>query len=189
MKKIIVVGGGAGGASFAARMRRLDEGAEIVVYDKGEYVSFANCGLPYYIGDAIKERDDLLIQTPERFRQRFNIDVRVRSEVLAVDGAGKRITVRSDDGNALEEAFDYLLLAPGSMPVRPPIAGIDSPHVYTLRTIPDTDRIRAVVDKGAIRGAVVIGGGFIGLEMAENLRRRGLDVTDGRDARPGFHAG
>jgi NADPH-dependent 2,4-dienoyl-CoA reductase/sulfur reductase-like enzyme/peroxiredoxin family protein/rhodanese-related sulfurtransferase/TusA-related sulfurtransferase len=176
MKKIVVVGGVAGGASFAARMRRLDESAQIVIFDKGDYISFANCGLPYYIGQAIKNRDNLIIQTPQKFRDRFNIDVRVRSEVVSVDPAAKKVTVRFGD-KTYDEPFDFLLLSPGCTPVRPPLPGIDSPIVHTLRTIPDTDKIKAMVDKGDARRAVVIGGGFIGLEMAENLRRRGLDVT------------
>jgi NADPH-dependent 2,4-dienoyl-CoA reductase/sulfur reductase-like enzyme/peroxiredoxin family protein/rhodanese-related sulfurtransferase/TusA-related sulfurtransferase len=176
MKKIVVVGGVAGGASFAARMRRLDEKADIVILDKGYYVSFANCGLPYYIGETIKDRDNLIIQTPQKFHDRFNIDVHVRSEVLSVDPAGKKVTVRSGD-KTIDEPFDYLLLSPGCTPVRPPIPGIDSPRVHTLRTIPDTDAIKALVDKGNAHRAVVIGGGFIGLEMAENLRQRGLEVS------------
>jgi NADPH-dependent 2,4-dienoyl-CoA reductase/sulfur reductase-like enzyme/peroxiredoxin family protein/rhodanese-related sulfurtransferase/TusA-related sulfurtransferase len=175
MKKILVVGGVAGGASFAARMRRLDESAEIIVFDKGDYISFANCGLPYHIGDAIKNRDDLIIQTPEKFRSRFAIDVRIRSEVTAIDTAARTITVRAD--RTYTQSYDYLLLAPGCAPVRPPIKGLDNPLVHTLRTIPDTDRIRAIIDRQQTRQAVVIGGGFIGLEMAENLRRRGLEVT------------
>ena len=176
MKRIIVVGGGAGGASFAARMRRLDETAVMTLFDKGDFISFANCGLPYYIGNTIKERDNLLIQTPLGFKKRFNIDVKIRTEVKSIDGRRKKIVVQSE-GNSREESFDYLLLAPGVMPVRPKIRGIESPHVHTLRTIPDTDRIRALVDTGTVKSAVVIGGGFIGLEMAENFRQRGIEVT------------
>jgi NADPH-dependent 2,4-dienoyl-CoA reductase/sulfur reductase-like enzyme/rhodanese-related sulfurtransferase len=176
MKKILVVGGVAGGASFAARMRRLDESARITVFDKGDYVSFANCGLPYFIGDTIKERENLIIQTPQKFKQRFNIDIRVQTEVIGVDTNEKTIRVRDEKGTT-KEPYDVLLLAPGCTPVRPPIPGIDSPVVHTLRTIPDTDRIKQLVDKGNARRAVVIGGGFIGLEMAESLRQRGLEVT------------
>jgi NADPH-dependent 2,4-dienoyl-CoA reductase/sulfur reductase-like enzyme/rhodanese-related sulfurtransferase len=176
MKNIAIVGGVAGGASFAARMRRLDESAKITMFDKGEYISFANCGLPYFIGETIKDRDNLIIQTPRKFYDRFNIDVRVRSEVIAVQAKDKTVMVRSADATH-QESFDYLMLSPGCAPVRPPIPGIDSPIVHTLRTIPDTDRIKALVDRGNARSAVVIGGGFIGLEMAENLRKRGLDVT------------
>ena len=176
MKKIIIVGGVAAGASCAARMRRLDESANITVFEKGDYISFANCGLPYYIGETIKDRGDLIIQTPRSFSRRFAVDVRLRSEAIAVNAEDKTVTIRSGDGTH-EESFDYLMLAPGCAPVRPPIAGIDSPVVHTLRTIPDTDRIKGIVDKGDVRRAVVIGGGFIGLEMAENLRNRGVDVT------------
>jgi NADPH-dependent 2,4-dienoyl-CoA reductase/sulfur reductase-like enzyme/peroxiredoxin family protein/rhodanese-related sulfurtransferase/TusA-related sulfurtransferase len=176
MKKIFVVGGVAGGASFAARMRRLDETAQIVVIDKGNYISFANCGLPYFIGEIINNRDNLIIQTPEKFKTRFNIDVRTRSEAISVDTAARKVTVRTD-GSTSEEPYDYLVLSPGSTPVRPQIPGMDSPLVHTLRTIPDTDRIKSMVDKGDARRAVVVGGGFIGLEMAENLRQRGLEVT------------
>jgi NADPH-dependent 2,4-dienoyl-CoA reductase/sulfur reductase-like enzyme/peroxiredoxin family protein/rhodanese-related sulfurtransferase/TusA-related sulfurtransferase len=176
MKRIIVVGGGAGGASFAARMRRLDESATITMFEKGDFISYANCGLPYYIGDTIRERSNLLIQTPRGFKQRFDVDVHVRSAVTGIDTGRKTITVFSE-GNSGEVPYDYLLLAPGSMPLRPKIRGIESPLVHTLRTIPDTDRIRSLVDKGSVKSAVVIGGGFIGLEMAENLRQRGIEVT------------
>lgn len=176
MKKILIVGGVAGGASFAARMRRLDETAQVIMFDKGDYISFANCGLPYYIGDTIKERDNLIIQTPERFKARFGIDVRVGSEVTAVSTAEKKVTVKTD-GKTYEESYDYLLLAPGCTPIRPPLPGINSKRVHTLRTIPDTDKIRTIVDRGNVKSAVVVGGGFIGLEMAESLRHRGIEVT------------
>jgi len=176
MKKILVVGGVAGGASFAARMRRLDEAAAIVVIDKGDYISFANCGLPYFIGETINNRENLIIQTPETFKTRFNIDVRIRSEAICADTVARKVTIRTN-GTTYEEPYDYLVLAPGSTPIRPQLPGIDSPLVHTLRTIPDTDRIKAMVDKGDTRSAVVIGGGFIGLEMAENLKKRGLAVT------------
>ena len=176
MKKIIVIGGVAGGASFSARMRRLDESAQIVMFDKGEYISFANCGLPYYIGDAIKNRGDLFLQTPQRFNARFRVDVRTKSEVTAVDTAAKQVTVTTPD-RVYTESYDYLLLAPGCKPVLPSLPGIGSPLVHTLRTIPDADLIRAMLDNCDGREAVVIGGGFIGLEMAEALHRRGLDVT------------
>lgn len=175
-KRILVVGGVAGGASFAARMRRLDEKAPITIFDKGEHISFANCGLPYHIGDTIKNRDDLIIQTPEKFLRRYNVDVRVRTEVTAVDPERKVVEVVSG-GRTREESYDYLVLSPGSAPVRPPIPGIDHPRVMTLRTIGDMDRIRALVDERRAERAVVVGGGFIGLEMAENLRHRGSEVT------------
>jgi NADPH-dependent 2,4-dienoyl-CoA reductase/sulfur reductase-like enzyme/rhodanese-related sulfurtransferase len=175
MKKILVVGGVAGGASFAARMRRLDEAATIVVIDKGDYISFANCGLPYFIGGTINNRDDLIIQTPQKFKTRFNIEVRIRSEAVSVDTAAKKVSIRAP-GTTYDEPYDYLVLSPGNTPLRPQV-GIDNPLVHTLRTIPDTDRIKAMVDEGDMRSAVVIGGGFIGLEMAENLKKRGLEVT------------
>ncbi len=175
-KKIIIVGGVAGGASFAARMRRLDESAEIVMFEKGPYVSFANCGLPYHIGETIQEREKLIVQSPEGFRDRFNIEVRTESEVLTVDAQKKIVTVKSGD-QTYEEPYDKLLLSPGASPLRPPIPGIDNSKIHTLRTIPDMDAIKAEVDNGSVSRAVVIGGGFIGLEMAENLRHRGIEVT------------
>ncbi len=176
MKKILVVGGVAGGASFAARMRRLDEKAQIIMFEKGEYISFANCGLPYHIGETIKERETLLIQTPDQFTTRFKVDVRIKSEVTAIDTVLKKVTVKSGE-NQYEESYDYLVLSPGAAPVRPPVAGINSSKVYTLRTLPDMDCIKKEVDSGKINKAAVIGGGFIGLEMAENLKLRGLQVV------------
>jgi NADPH-dependent 2,4-dienoyl-CoA reductase/sulfur reductase-like enzyme/rhodanese-related sulfurtransferase len=175
-KKILIVGGVAGGASCAARMRRLDETAEIIMFEKGAYISFANCGLPYYIGGTIKDRDDLIIQTPQKFKDRFNIDVRVNAEVTAIHPAEKTIEVRTNATTTVEH-YDALVLSPGTFPVKPPLPGIDSPIVFTLRSIPDTDRINEHINKKLPHRAVVIGGGFIGLEMAENLRHRGLEVT------------
>ena len=166
----------AGGASCAARMRRLDESAEIIMFEKGEYISFANCGLPYYIGDTIKDRENLIIQTPEKFKERFNVDVRTNSEVTSINPADKTITVRAGESDYTER-YDALVLSPGTSPIRPPLRGIDSPIVFTLGIYPDTDHIRAYVDSKQARRAVVIGGGFIGLEMAEILRHRGLEVT------------
>jgi NADPH-dependent 2,4-dienoyl-CoA reductase/sulfur reductase-like enzyme/peroxiredoxin family protein/TusA-related sulfurtransferase/rhodanese-related sulfurtransferase len=174
--KILIVGGVAGGASCAARMRRLDESAEIIMFEKGEYISFANCGLPYYIGDTIKDRENLIIQTPQKFKARFNVDVRIHAEVISINHAEKTVTVRTGE-STYSERYDSLVLSPGTAPIRPLVRGIDSPIVFSLRTIPDTDRIRSYVDKKQTNRAVVIGGGFIGLEMAENLRHRGLDVT------------
>jgi NADPH-dependent 2,4-dienoyl-CoA reductase/sulfur reductase-like enzyme/peroxiredoxin family protein/rhodanese-related sulfurtransferase/TusA-related sulfurtransferase len=176
MKKILVVGGVAGGASFCARMRRLDENAQVIMFEKGEYISFANCGLPYHVGDTIKERDNLIIQTPERFNARFNIDIRTKSEVVAINTGKKTVTVRTDNSN-YEESYDYLVLSPGAEPLRPPIPGIDNKKILTLRNIPDMDRIKLIVDKEKIKSAAVIGGGFIGLEMAENLRHKGIEVS------------
>ncbi|MGG6311079.1 FAD-dependent oxidoreductase [Paenibacillus macerans] len=176
-KKVLIVGGVAGGASAAARLRRLDEDAHIVMFERDPYISFANCGLPYYIGDSIKERSKLLVQTPEAMHQRFNIDVRTESEVIGLDASSKTVRVRSKERGEYTESYDALILSPGAKPIRPNLPGIESSRIHTLRNIPDTDRIkRRVVDEGAAT-AVVIGGGFIGVEMAENLRELGLDVT------------
>jgi len=177
MKKILVVGGVAGGATAAVRIRRLDENAEIIMFERDEYISFANCGLPYYIGDVIKERDKLLVQTPESMKARFNIDVRINSEVTSIDTIKKVVTVKSKTKGTYEESYDYLVLSPGAKSKKTDIEGISSKRVFTLRNIPDTDNIKAYVDKKDINSVVVIGGGYIGVEMAENLRERGLKVT------------
>ncbi len=178
MAKHLIIGGVAAGMSAAARLRRLDEDAEIVVLERGDYVSYANCGLPYYVGNEISQRDDLLLQTPASFKRRFNVDVRVRNEAVAVDPAGKAVTVRNTlSGESTEERYDTLLLAPGGSPFRPPLRGIDHPAIHTLWTIPDTDKIKGMVDCGSVSRAVIVGGGFIGLEMAENLHMRGVKVT------------
>ncbi len=176
-KKVLIVGGVAGGASAAARLRRLDEKAEIIMFERDEYISFANCGLPYYIGESIKERSKLLVQTPEAMKARFNIDVRNNSEVVKVDSGKKTVTVNSKLKGVYEESFDYLILSPGAKALRPNIPGINSDKIFTLRNIPDTDKIKAYVDKKGIESAIVIGGGFVGVEMAENLRDRGLNVS------------
>ncbi|MDF2541464.1 MAG: NAD(FAD)-dependent dehydrogenase [Herbinix sp.] len=176
-KKVLIVGGVAGGASTAARLRRLDENADIIMFERDEYISFANCGLPYYIGDNIKERDKLLVQTPEAMNARFRIDVRNNSEVIKVDTANKRVTVNSKAKGIYEESYDYLVLSPGAKAIRPTISGIQSNRIFTLRNIPDTDRIKAYVDKEGVKSAIVIGGGFIGVEMAENLKEKGMQVT------------
>lgn len=174
--KLVVVGGVAAGMSCAARVRRLDENAQIVVFERGEHVSFANCGLPYHVGGAIKERDRLLLQTPESLRRMLNLDVRVGVEVLTIDRAAKTVRVREkSDGREYDEPYEKLVLAPGAAPLRPALPGIDHALVFVLRNIADMDRIKAVVDKGA-KTAVVIGGGYIGVEMAENLKARGLEV-------------
>ncbi|MFO0796587.1 MAG: FAD-dependent oxidoreductase [Gemmataceae bacterium] len=175
--KLVIVGGVAGGASAAARARRLSENAEVVVFERGPDVSFANCGLPYYVGGEIATRDKLLVVTPDRLRERFRLDVRTRSSVEAIDRARKVVRVRDlASGREYEEGYDKLILAPGAAPVRPPIPGIDLPGVFTLRTLQDVDRIKARVDAGAAR-AVLLGGGFISLELAENLARRGVATT------------
>ncbi|WP_438834323.1 FAD-dependent oxidoreductase [Aeromonas oralensis] len=178
MKRILIVGGVAGGASAAARARRLSEEAEIVVFERGEFVSFANCGLPYHIGGDIPNRDALLLQTPQSFKRRFNVDVRVFHDVIEIDKAGKSLLVRNLlTGEERREAYDVLLLSPGAAPIRPPFPGIDSPGVRTLRNIPDMDRILAALAHDQPRHVTVVGGGFIGLEMMEALHQRKLDVT------------
>jgi CoA-disulfide reductase len=176
-KKVLIIGGVAGGASAAARLRRLDENAEIIMFERDEYISFANCGLPYYIGETIKERNKLLVQTPEAMKARFNIDVRNNSEVTNIDTKDKKVTVKSKTKGIYEESFDYLILSPGAKALKPNIPGINSNKIFTLRNIPDTDNIKAYVDKKGINSAIVIGGGYVGIEMAENLRERGLTVT------------
>jgi NADPH-dependent 2,4-dienoyl-CoA reductase/sulfur reductase-like enzyme/rhodanese-related sulfurtransferase len=177
-KRVLIVGGVAGGASCAARLRRLDETAEIHVFDRGPHVSFANCGLPYFVGDVIAEERKLLVASSELFRERFAIATHVRHEVRSIDRA--RRTIRVCDlsaGTEREEAYDALVLAPGAAPIRPPLPGIDLPGIFAVRTIPDSVRIRAWIAERAPRRALVVGGGFIGLEMAENLAHRGLAVT------------
>lgn len=178
MKKIVIVGGVAGGASAAARARRLSETAEIIVLERGEFVSFANCGLPYHISGEIETRDVLLLQTPDSFKQRFNVDVRVFNEVIAIDKDKKEVTVRRIlTGEVYQESYDKLLLSPGASPVKPPIPGINSNHVFSLRNIPDMDQIlsRLLIEKP--KHATVVGGGFIGLEMVEALHHLGINVT------------
>ncbi|MGL5379911.1 NAD(P)/FAD-dependent oxidoreductase, partial [Clostridium sp.] len=177
-KKVLIVGGVAGGASAAARLRRLNEDIEIIVFEKGEYISFANCGLPYYVGGSIKERDALLLQTPEKMKSRFNIDVRIKSEVIKIDTDRKVVKVNAwGDGDEYEESYDYLVLSPGAKPIKPNLQGIDSKKIFSVRNVPDIDKVKAYVDYEGAKSAVVIGGGFIGIEMAENLKERGLDVT------------
>jgi len=175
-KKVLIVGGVAGGASCAARLRRLDESAEIILFERGEYISYANCGLPYHIGDVIKSRSALLLQTPEQMHGRFNVDVRTGNEVVSVDREAKTVNVKRG-GEVYTERYDTLVLATGSTPLKPRIPGIDSPRITTLWTVPNTDRIRKIVADTGVKSAVVVGGGFIGVEMAENLRHAGLAVT------------
>ncbi len=177
-RRVLIVGGVAGGASCAARLRRLDEESEIVLFDRGPYVSFANCGLPYYVGDVIKDEAKLLVATPQLFRERFAIEVRVESEVVRIDRERREIEVRdTQSGRVSREAYDTLVLATGAAPVRPPIPGIDLPGIFALRTIPDSRAIRNWIQERDACRAVVVGGGFVGLEMAENLVNRGLEVT------------
>ncbi|HIZ89204.1 MAG TPA: CoA-disulfide reductase [Candidatus Mucispirillum faecigallinarum] len=178
VSKVLIVGGVAGGASAAARLRRLNEEVEIILFEKGEYISFANCGLPYYIGGEIKNRADLTLQTPAGFKRRFNIDVRTFNEVTAINKEEKYVTVINHKTNeTYNESYDILLLSPGAEPIRPNLEGINLDRVFTLRNIPDTYRIKDYIDNASPKTAVVIGGGYIGVEMAENLRNAGLDVT------------
>ncbi|WP_195669663.1 FAD-dependent oxidoreductase [Bacteroides intestinalis] len=175
--KYIIIGGVAGGATAAARLRRVDEKSDILLLEKGKYISYANCGLPYYIGGVIDEREKLLVQTPASFGQRFRVDVRVENEVIAIHPQNKTITVRTVDGGEYEETYDKLLLSPGATPVRPPLEGINSEGIFTLRNVEDTDRIKSYLTEHAVKRAVVVGAGFIGLEMAENLHHAGVSVS------------
>lgn len=178
VSKVLIIGGVAGGASAAARLRRLNEHVEIILFEKGEYISFANCGLPYYIGGDIQNKADLTLQTPLGFKKRFNIDVRTFNEVTAIDKEKKTVTVLNHNTNeTYEETYDILLLSPGAEPIRPNIEGINLSRVFTLRNIPDTYRIKDYIDNAAPKTAAVIGGGYIGVEMAENLVQAGLSVT------------
>ncbi|MBP6230035.1 MAG: FAD-dependent oxidoreductase [Paludibacteraceae bacterium] len=175
--KHIIVGGVAGGATAAARIRRIDESAEIILFEKGNDISYANCGLPYYIGGVIDERDKLFLQTPESFGQRFAVDVRVRSEVVAIDTKEKRVTVRINKTETYTESYDKLLLSPGATAFVPPMQGVDLDGIFTLRNVADTDKIKSYIQSNDIKNAVVIGAGFIGLEMAENLHHLGTEVS------------
>ena len=175
--KHIIIGGVAGGATAAARIRRADEGAEIVMLERGKYISYANCGLPYYIGGVISDRERLFVQTPESFGKRFNIDVRVENEEVEIQPKEHTVTIRRKDGSQYKETYDKLLLSPGASPVRPPLPGIDSEGIFTLRNVNDTDRIKTYLTTKSVKRAVVVGAGFIGLEMAENLHHAGVDVS------------
>ena len=188
-KRILIVGGVAGGASAAARLRRLDEDCEIVMFERGENISFANCGMPYHIGGTIADRKRLLVQTPEAMRKRYRIDVRTRSEVIAIDRAARQVTVRNlATGQQAVERYDALILSPGAEPVRPPIPGSDSRLVFALRSLSDMDAIQKAIEQGKPDSAVVVGGGYIGLEMAEALRQRNIGVTMVELARQAFIA-
>lgn len=175
--KHIIIGGVAGGATAAARIRRADEKAEIILIEKGPHISYANCGLPYYIGGVIADKEKLFVQTPESFGRRFNIDVRVNTEAISIDTKAKTVTLRRKDGSVIDEHYDRLLLSPGSSPVRPPFPGIDTEGIFTLRTVEDTFRIKDYLTQHCVKSAVVVGGGFIGLEMAENLVHAGSKVS------------
>lgn len=178
MTKIVIVGGVAGGASAAARARRLSESAEIIMFERGEFVSFANCGLPYHIGGEIQDRSKLLLQTPESFLARFNVDVRVMSEVISINRQTKTVTVKNlIDNKDYNESYDFLLLSPGAAPIVPPIPGIENPLTHSLRNIPDMDRIIRTIEMNIPEHATVVGGGFIGLEMMEAFHQRGIKTT------------
>lgn len=177
-KKTVIIGGVAAGASAAARLRRRDQQAEIVIYERGPYISYANCGLPYYVGGVIEEKSELLLQTPGMMKKRFDIDVRVLHEVTAIRPAEKKIVVKDlESGRTFEDDYDKLLIATGSSPIKPPLEGIDGKHIFTLWTVPDTEKIKAFLERERPQSAVVVGGGFIGLEMAENLHRAGVKVA------------
>lgn len=177
-RKVLIVGGVAGGATAAARLRRLDEEARIIMFEKGDYISFANCGLPYHIGDVIRDKDVLTLQTPESFSRRYNVDVRIKSEVTGINRRDRMVTVRDlASGKTYDESYDVLILSPGAEPVVPPIEGARLDAVFTLRTIPDTFRIKEYIQRNRPRRAAVVGAGYIGMEMAENLHNLGLDVS------------
>lgn len=176
--KVVIVGGVAGGASAAARLRRLDEQAEIVIFERSGYISYANCGLPYYIGGIISDADDLTLQSPKSFNSRFNVSVNVLHEVIGIDAANKCVSVRNlSTGEEFTESYDKLILSPGAKPTMPQLPGLDNERIFTLRTVEDTMAIHAFIDKSKPKSAVIAGGGYIGIEMAENLRHLGLDVT------------
>jgi NADPH-dependent 2,4-dienoyl-CoA reductase/sulfur reductase-like enzyme/rhodanese-related sulfurtransferase len=176
--KLLIIGGVAGGATAAARARRLNEHAHIILFERGEYISFANCGLPYYIGGVITRRDNLLVTTVKDFTARYNIDIRIFSEVITIDRAAKQVEVKNHQtGETYFETYDRIILAPGAEPVRPPIPGINLPHIFSLRNIPDTDRIADYVDAHKPQSVVIVGAGFISLEMTENLVKKGCKVT------------
>ena len=176
--KLLIIGGVAGGATAAARARRLDEHAEIILFERGEYISFANCGLPYYIGQVIEDRNDLFVTTPEAFRDRYNIDIRIFAEVTSIDRKRKQVEVQDlKTGKHYHESYDKIILSPGAEPIKPPFSTTEIDGVFSLRSVPDSDRIKAYVDSRRARSAVVVGGGYIGLEMADNLVHRGVATT------------
>lgn len=176
-KKIVIIGGVAGGMSAATRLRRLNEMDDIIIFEKGPYVSFANCGLPYYIGGDIKKRDSLIVQSSAALKKRFNLDIRENSEVIEINSEEKTVYVKSE-GEIYTESYDKLILSPGAKPFIPPISGLETTNnIFTLRNIPDVDKIVKYIDDFEPKTATIIGAGFIGLEMAENLANRGLSVT------------
>ncbi len=176
--KVLIIGGVAGGATTAARLRRMNENVQIVLFERGEYVSYANCGLPYHIGGTISDRDRLFVQTVNGFINRFNIDIRVKSEVTSINVDDKTVTVHnllSDE--TYTESYDKLVISTGAEPIKPPLEGIDNQKIFSLRNVPDMDNIKAFIDQNKPKTAVVVGGGFIGLEMVENLHDAGLKVS------------
>lgn len=176
--KYVIIGGVAGGATVATRLRRLDEKAEIVLFERGEYVSYANCGLPYYIGNIIPERSQLFVQTAQGITSKYDIDIRVKSEVISIDRKAKSVDVKDFiNGTIYRESYDKLILSPGAEPLKPPIPGLDNPRLFTMRNVPDTDKIKEHIKNNSIRSATIVGGGFIGLEMAENLIHIGVKVN------------
>ena len=176
--KVVIVGGVAGGATAAARIRRLDEQAEIVVFERSGYISYANCGLPYYIGDVITDPDELTLQTPASFWKRFRVDMRVRHEVQSIDAENKTVSVKNlESGEVFAESYDKLVLSPGAKAVIPEVPGVDSDKIFTLRTVEDTFAIKEYIRANNPKSAVMVGGGFISVELAENLRELGMDVT------------
>ncbi|HNQ97282.1 MAG TPA: FAD-dependent oxidoreductase, partial [Treponemataceae bacterium] len=178
MKRYVIVGGVAGGAGVAARLRRLDEQAEITMYERGEHISFANCGLPYYAGGVITERSRLFVMTPSKFKESLNVEAKTLHEVVSIDREAKTVRVKNlTDGTYFEQSYDTLILSPGATPIRPPIPGIEDNAILSLRSVSDIDCIKAKIDEAHTKRAVVVGGGFIGIEMAENLKERGLEVT------------
>jgi NADPH-dependent 2,4-dienoyl-CoA reductase/sulfur reductase-like enzyme/peroxiredoxin family protein/rhodanese-related sulfurtransferase/TusA-related sulfurtransferase len=178
MPKYVIVGGVAGGATTAARLRRMDEHAQIIMFERGNYISYANCGLPYYIGGVITDRERLFVQTPESFKARLNVEIRINTEIITIDRQAKTVTAKDlRTGKEYVEQYDKLVLSPGAEPVKPPLPGIDDEAVFTLRSVPDTDNIKEYLDSHRIRHAVVVGAGFIGVEMAENLHHRGIMVS------------
>ncbi len=176
--KILIIGGVAGGATTAARLRRLDEKAEITIYERGAYISYANCGLPYYIGDTIPERERLFVQTPESFSELLNVNVKVNHEVTSINREEKTLSVTNlETGEEFKDSYDKLVLSPGAEPLKPGIPGINNDKIFTLRNVPDTDKIKSFIEEKKPKRAVIIGAGFIGLEMAENLHHKGIFVT------------
>ena len=174
--KVVIVGGVAGGATTATRLRRLDENAEIILFERGEHISFANCGLPYYVGNVIKNEEDLLVQTPEKFKERFNIDVRISQEVIKIDKENRKVEVKKNDtGETYFETYDKLVLSPGAEPINP-FKDVKSDRIFTIRNVNDAEKVKAFIKSNNPKSAVIVGGGYIGVEMAENLSEYNMEV-------------